>query len=342
MYAKIRQLFIALLFVFCLLASSVPVMAQDANVPDGPVVSPSGQVLNTNEANAPIATEMAAPDLAADQGFQNKLAFVNSLTTEQRTAFVDILAKHQSEIEAIAKDLQDALNEAASNQLFLPGIIGGSGQASAAALSSAAPATPRAGAPDQRISESMAKVASIQSTITQELAALLTAEQQPLFEKVGFAQVPQQVSASTLQGGDGTQSSTDCYYAAVYASYSAYYAWYAEYYAYYDYYYYGNTYAYYDWYYNYYAKSNAYTGALYAGGAYALSFTQSPGNWNDTAFDYFSYNNYGAQYYSYWGRYYAYYSNYYYGSSYAYYAYIYADYAYYYEYYAWYYSYYCS
>jgi hypothetical protein len=311
--------------MFCLLASSLPARAQKADVQDDTVFSASGNVLNTNETNAPVAGEIAAEQLAADQEFQNKVAFVNSLTEEQRTAFANLLTQYQSELEAIANDLQTALAKATVSKVFLPMVASDNGQA-AAVQSNIGTTAYQAAQADAQIAQAIAQAGSIQNTINQELAALLTPEQQALFEKVGFGQAPQMVDASGTREGDGTQNSTDCYYGAYYGSVAAYWAWYAEYYAWLDYSYVNNTYSYNNWYYNYYGKAYAYSGTLYAGGAYALSLTQSPGSWDDTAYSEFG----NARYYSYWGRYYAYWA-WQAGSEYAYYAYIYADYAYYYE-----------
>jgi len=323
----------------------MPAMAQDANVPTGPVVSPTGQTFNADEANAPTAGEIAEEELAADEQFQNKAAFIESLTEEQHAAFGEILAKHRPELEAIANDLQDAMNQAANNRVFLPGIISDNEQASASAgPSTSAPAAPQGTEPDQRVTQALARTGSVQDAINQELTALLTAEQQALLDKSGFAQTSQAVSANAIQGTDAPQDTNGCYYAALYGYYAWYYAWYAEYYAYYDYYYYyssSNPYAYYDWYYNYYGKYYADIGQQYAFSAYGRSaIFGDPGSYNDSAAYYFDYNTPGAYYYSYWGSYYGYISYYYFGSYYGYYGYYYGYYAYYYAYYAWLYSYY--
>jgi hypothetical protein len=325
MYAKTRPSFLALLFVCCLLVSSLPARAQESNVQAATVVSALGDVLNTNDPNAPAAGEIAAQELAADQEFQAKVAFVNSLTEEQRTNFAHILVQHQAELEATIKELQTSRANGSANKVFLPIALSATGQANAATQSSTL-AAHQAVQADAQIAQSLARAEGIQNTINQELAALLTPEQKALFEKTGFAQAPQMVNASAIQQVDETQSSSNCYYGAYYGSKASYWAWYAEYYAYLDYTRVNNTYSYRDWYYNYYGKRYAYSGTLYAGGAYALSLTQDPGDWDNT-----SYSEFGkARDNTYWGRYYAYYA-WQAGSGYAYYAYVDADYAYYYE-----------
>lgn len=318
MFVRTRQLAFSALIVLCLLASSMPAMAQDSTV-----TSPTGDLLS-EVADAPTGGQIAEADLAADQSHQNKVAFANSLTADQRNAFANILAKYKPQLDALIQSSTPGQVNPGDEQIFMPSVIGLDGLANATARE-----TPSA----QSLSAS-AQMASIQSSINDELGALLNAEQQALFAKLALAKSPQ-VSASAA---DAPQGSNDCYYAAVYGSYSAYWTYYAELYSYYDYYYYGNGWAYYNWYYNWYAKYNAYLGLLYAGGAWARVWYQGTGDWDDTAFSYWD----NAEYYSYWGRYYAYYSYYYYSSYYAYYSYYYADYANYYAYYAWYYSYYCS
>jgi hypothetical protein len=303
---------------------------ENTNVQDGTAVTPLGDAMNANEANAPVAGEIADAQLASDEDFQNKIAFVNSLTEEQRTAFTNILSQHQPEQEAIAKELQTAQVNVGDNQVFLPSIVGGDEQTNATAQ--------QAERVNAKIAQATTKMESIQSTINQELGALLTVEQKELFEKTGFAQVSDGVSASAVDAVSEPQSATNCYYGAYYGSLAAYYSRYAEYYAYFDYVYVDNSYSYNSWYYNYYGKARAYSGTLYAGGAYARSFVENPGSWNDTAYTEFG----TARTNSYWGRYYAYRSWRAGSNTYGYYAYVNADKAYYYEYYARSNSYYCS
>jgi hypothetical protein len=324
-YVKMRPLSIVFLLAFCLLASSLPAMAQDSTV-----LTMTGEQMNTNEANAPVPAEISETELAADQGFQDMVAFDKSLSQEQRTAFASILSKHQPELEAITKELQPAQTNAGDNHLFLPSVSGGNEQTNANVNQ-----VERA---SLNIVQATAKVEGIQNTIIQEFSALLSAEQKALFEKSGLAQAPQQASVSAVQTVDGTQSTSNCYYGAYYGSVATYYASWARYYGYLDRIYVGNAYSYNNWYYNYQGERYAFSGALYAGGAYALSFQRDPGTWNDTAYTQFG----TARTNSYWGRYYAY-SSWKAGStSYGYYAYVNANNAYSYEGYARSNSYYCS
>lgn len=335
MYAQRRYAVVPLLFVFCLLLTALPAKAQENSQADT-VVTITGATMQTRREDVPTAPALAAETLAADQDFQNKVAFVNSLTQEQRTAFGAILTQERTELESIAQEVQTTLAQAAAQKVFLPlATISQHDQANAAETDNA---TTQRAQIDARINDVSARMGSIQTTINTALVALLTPEQQALFAKTDFAQTPKSLTTSTARMAADSQSSTDCYYGAYYGGIAYYWAWYAEYYAYLDYIYVNNAYSYNDWYYNYYAKQYITSATLYAGGAYAIVIGGSSAvNWVNTAYSEFGNalpNADAGRYYGYWAWQY--------GSGYGYYGYLYADYAYYYAYWAQYYTGYCS
>jgi len=312
-----------LMLVLALLVCSFPTAAQEAFAQDSKEVTQSDYGMKVQELMATPPPETINNWLETKDAFQDRLAFLNSLSEEQSAAYMNILIQYQPELEAITNKLNMVLDNRGSNKLFLPLAVSGEMQLERTAQSSTSQFQGDVQV-YQQVAKAMQQVSALQAKINSDLMILLTAEQKGLFKKLKINQLSEDLVASSLQNVDEVQDYSDCYDGTYYSGVAFYWAAFAEYYSYLDYYFVNNTYSYSNYYYNHYAQSNVIWASAHAATAWALSRNGlSTGSWDDTSYTFYTY----ALNDTYSGRYYAY-QSWQLGSSYAYNAYTYADEAY--------------
>jgi hypothetical protein len=293
-----------------------------------------------------------SPDATTTAAMESAKALKESLTAEQVAAIKAVLDSHAAELSAITAQLPDPNAVSSTPRAYLPLVITNGSSSAQSSSSADAPKLTSSASLDRNAAllSVLNQSDALQATISAEVAALLTSDQQALDAKA-FAPVKgarqaldKALSASSANVATPNSAetpdyySTYCYYAGQYASYAAYYGYYGYLYGYYNYIY--NTYGSYNAYYDlYYGRYYAFYGLReVAAGYFDLIILGSDFNGNVSAG---LSDNYYAYYYTYYGYNEAYsnYSSY--GYTYAYYAYYYGYYANQYAYNAYYYNYYC-
>lgn len=311
-YCPIYTLMLVLALIIC----SFPTADQKVLAQDSKEVTPSDYGMKVQELIVTPSSEVINNLPEAEQAFQSRLAFLKSLSEEQRLALTTILIQYQPEFEAIIHELNMVLGNSGSNKLFLPLVVDGDMQLERTTHKSTSRSQKDLQV-YQQVGKVLQKVSALQAKIDSTLVQLLTAEQKSLFQKSKINQQSEDLVASSLRNSDEGQNNNDCYYGTYYGGVAFYWAAFAEYYSYLDYYYVNNAYSYSNFYYNHYAQANVIWAVAHAATAWALSNNGlNTGSWDDTSYTFFTY----ALNDTYSGRYYAY-QSWQLGSNHAYYAY---------------------